>query len=254
MTTVVERIALVEKYLNEAVEGRSTRWASAGWPTTGPSPTSTWPVAPPSALDALASTIDVPETAGSVLIVCAKGDWHSLASQMMAQMLRARSYVVAFLGASTSVDHVPVLSGPTRLDESAQLLDLTAGDIAEDAFDQLRRALPEMSSYDDPQLARTREDLAFITCFVAGAPWSPNQPCSPISSVGSEPCWPTVGSRRARWKPGWTCWPRCSPRATAGRGGCWPRPAAPQRDPSGDWTLRGFFARAATAGWHTSDP
>ncbi len=168
---------------------------------------------------------------------------------MLAEMLRARGYAVAFLGASTPVDHVldlvrrrrpdavavscnlplffpgvarladaahmygiPVLAGgramgtdesrarllgadgwapgldgagdllhrwrqeppvvpaiPTRLDEGAQLLDAGADAVADDAFDELTRAFPPMSAYDDAQLARTREDLAFITRFVAAA-------------------------------------------------------------------------------------
>lgn len=279
MTADVERMALVETYLSEAVEGRGRaaarlaldqidrgvrcedvivgllaasqhevgeRWLANEWTVADEHLASG---STQHALDAVASTVDVHEPAGSVLVVCAEGDWHSLPSQMMAEMLRARGYDVAFLGASTPVDHVmdlvrrrrpdavavscnlplfflgvarladaahthgiPVLAGgramgtdesrarllgadgwapgldsavqtlhrwqqeppavpagPTRLDESAQLLDLSADDVAADAFDGLTRAFPQMSSYDDAQLARTREDLAFITRFVAAA-------------------------------------------------------------------------------------
>ena len=279
MSSDVERTALVETYLSEAVEGRGRaaarlaldridrgfrsedvivdllaasqyevgeRWLANEWTVADEHLASG---STQHALDAVASTIDVPDLAGSVLVVCAEGDWHSLPSQMMAEMLRARGYAVACLGASTPVDHVldlirrrrpdavvvscnlplffggvarladaahthgiPVLAGgramgtdesrarllgadgwapdidgavdvlqrwrheppvvapgPTRLDESAQLLDAGADDVADDAFDELTRAFPQMSSYDDAQLARTREDLAFITRYVAAA-------------------------------------------------------------------------------------
>lgn len=279
MTTDVERRALVEKYLSEAVQGhrRATarlaldqidlgarcedvivdllaasqhevgeRWLANEWTVVDEHLVSG---ATQHALDAVASTIDVPVTAGSVLVVCAEGDWHSLPSQMLAEMLRARGYGVTFLGVSTPVDDVlhlvgrrrpdamavsctlplffagvarvadaahthgiPVLAGgramgtdesrtrllgadawaldlddavqtldrweqeppavparPTRLDESAQLLDHSAGDIAAAASDQLSRMFPQMSSCDDTPLAPTREDLAFITRFVAAA-------------------------------------------------------------------------------------
>ncbi len=279
MTTEAERTELIEKYLSEAVKGRGRaaarlaldqidrgvhhedvivdllaasqhevgeRWWANEWTVADEHLASG---STQHALDALASTIEVPEPAGSVLVVCAEGDWHSLPAQMLAEMLRARGYDVAFLGASTPADHVldlvrrrrpdamavscnlplffpgvarladaahthgiPVLAGGramgtdenrarllgadawapdldsavqmlhrwqqeppavlvghTRLDESAHLLDLSAGDVAADAFDQLSRAFPQMSSYNDAQLARTREDLAFITRFVAAA-------------------------------------------------------------------------------------
>ena len=279
MTTAVERVALVEKYLSKAVEGNGRasarlaldqidlgvhhedvivdllaasqrevgeRWMANEWTVADEHLASG---ATQHALDALASTIDVPEQVGSVLVVCAEGDWHSLPAQMLAEMLRARGYGVACLGASTPVDDVldlvarrrpdvlaiscnlpiffrgvarladaahtqgvPVLAGgramgtderrakrlgadgwapdldsavhllqrwkqeppellagPTKLDEGALQLDLSAVDVAADALDQLSQAFPEVSSYDDAQLSMTREDLAFITRFVAAA-------------------------------------------------------------------------------------
>lgn len=279
MTSDAERMALVEAYLSEAVEGhgRAAAWLALDQIDRGSRCedvivdllaasqhevgerwlANEWTVADEHlasgstqhALDAVASTVDVPEPAGSVLVVCAEGDWHSLPSQMLAEMLRARGYDVAFLGASTPAEHVldlvrrrrpdavaiscnlplffpgvarladaahthgiPVLAGgramgtdesrarllgadawvpgldsavemlhrwqqeppavrpePTRLDASAGLLDVDANDVADQAFDQLIRAFPRMSSYDDAQLARTREDLAFITRFAAAA-------------------------------------------------------------------------------------
>jgi len=279
VTTVVDRLALVEKYLSEAVEGHGRasarlaldqidlgvhcedvivnllaasqhevgeRWLANEWTVADEHLASG---ATQHALDALASTIDVPEPIGSVLVVCAEGDWHSLPAQMLAEMLRSRGYDVACLGASTPVDHVldlvgrrrpdavavscnlpiffrgvarladaahtrgiPVLAGgramgtderrakrlgadgwapnldsavrllrrwqqeppellagPTTLDEGAVQLELSADDVAADALAQWSLAFPLGSSYDDAQLSKTREDLAFITRFVAAA-------------------------------------------------------------------------------------
>lgn len=201
------------------------------------------------ALDAVASTVETPSAATAVVVVCAEGDWHSLPAQMLAEMLRARGIDVAFLGASTPVEHVedlvsrrrpaalavscnlplffagvtrladaahrlaiPVLAGGramgtdpdrarllgadawvpdldaavdvlhgwqqepprvsperTRVDDAAVLLDRAADEIADEAFVALQAAFPAMTSYTDSQLARTHEDLAFITRFVAAA-------------------------------------------------------------------------------------
>jgi methanogenic corrinoid protein MtbC1 len=58
------------------------------------------------ALDAVSNAIDVPSTDGNVIVACAEGDWHSLPAQMFAELLHSRGFTVAFLGASTPVDHV----------------------------------------------------------------------------------------------------------------------------------------------------
>ena len=201
------------------------------------------------ALDAVANSVDPPTEGGLVVVACAEGDWHSLPAQMFAETLRWEGFAVAFLGASTPVDHVaalmtrrrpdalavscnlplffsgvtrlvdaahlegvPVIAGgralggsaarasrlgadawakdvddaatvlrswqhekphvpaePTRLDPAALQLDARAGEIAAVAFESLCAAYPPMASYSDRQLARTREDLAFIAQFLAAA-------------------------------------------------------------------------------------
>jgi methanogenic corrinoid protein MtbC1 len=201
------------------------------------------------ALDAVANTIEPPATSGFVVVACAEGDWHSLPAQMLAEMLRAQGFAVAFLGASTPVDHVaallsrqhpdalavscnlalffggvtrlvdaahrhdiPVIAGgralghgpdrasrlgadawaagvdgavatlrswqgeqphvasaPTPFDAAAVLLDVSAARIAQEAFESLRAAYPPMATFNDRQLARTREDLAYITQYIAAA-------------------------------------------------------------------------------------
>lgn len=201
------------------------------------------------ALDAVANTIEPPTATGLVVVACAEGDWHSLAAQMFAEMLRQQGFAVTFLGASTPVDDVAALlsrqrpdalavscnlalffSGVTRLVDAAHRqnipviaggralghepgraarlgadawaagidsavavlrgwqhepphiwpettsfntaavqLDLAAAEIADEAFESLSAGYPPMASFDDNQLARTKEDLAYITRFTAAA-------------------------------------------------------------------------------------
>jgi len=201
------------------------------------------------ALDAVANTVDPPNSEGLVVVACAEGDWHSLPAQMFAELLRSRGFVVAFLGASTPADHVarllsrggadalavscnlplffggvtrlaeaahrygiPVIaggralgSGPARaiglgadvwaggIEEAAGILrgwqrqrpsswsqpkmpdrttielEIETPRIAAEAFRSLMTSYPWMTDYEERQLARTREDLAFITRFVAAA-------------------------------------------------------------------------------------
>ncbi|MCU1496402.1 MAG: cobalamin-binding protein [Acidimicrobiales bacterium] len=199
------------------------------------------------ALDAVASAIGRPAVAGSVVVACAEGDWHSLPAQMGAELLRARGLAVSFLGASTSADHVarllvrdrpdaviitcnlplyfpgvirladaahrcgvPVVVGgravpslsravalgadawasevsavapriatltcppcpdssAASLDPAAVLLDLDSSRLAAQASELMIAAHPFMRSFNDEQLARTREDLAFTVRFVAAA-------------------------------------------------------------------------------------
>ncbi len=58
---------------------------------------------------------------------------------------------------------------PTGMDTAALTLDLEAEAIAADAFQALTRAYPAMADYHEAQLARTREDLAFMARFAAAA-------------------------------------------------------------------------------------
>lgn len=59
-----------------------------------------------SALHALASAAEAPGGAGVVVVACAEGDWHAIASEMFAEQLRSRGFIVAFLGPSTPAAHV----------------------------------------------------------------------------------------------------------------------------------------------------
>jgi methanogenic corrinoid protein MtbC1 len=54
-----------------------------------------------STLYALSFTAPAQREAGSVLVACAEGDWHSIASHMVAEQLRAEGVTVVYLGAST---------------------------------------------------------------------------------------------------------------------------------------------------------
>jgi methanogenic corrinoid protein MtbC1 len=201
------------------------------------------------ALDAVANAIEPPAPTGFVVVACAEGDWHSLPAQMVAEMLRGQGFAVAFLGASTPVDHVaallsrrrpdalavscslalffsgvtrlvdvahrlniPVIAGgralghgpgrairlgadawaarvdsaaailrgwqhevpdvssePTSFNTAAVRLDLGAAEIAGEASESLSAGYPPMASFSDHQLARTKEDLAYITQFIAAA-------------------------------------------------------------------------------------
>jgi methanogenic corrinoid protein MtbC1 len=63
--------------------------------------------------------------------------------------------------------HLP--TGPTVLDPVALQLDGTAPEIATVAFQVLKDAYPPMAAYDERQLARTEEDLAYTVRYVAAA-------------------------------------------------------------------------------------
>lgn len=63
----------------------------------------------------------------------------------------------------------PVRAEPTILKPAAVILDASAEAIASAAFEQLGRQFPAMTHYGPAQLARTREDLAFIVKFAAAA-------------------------------------------------------------------------------------
>lgn len=201
------------------------------------------------ALDAVAHLAEPAAEGGRVVVACAEGDWHSLPAQMFAEMLRARGFAVAFLGASTPAEHVsallarhppdalavscnlplyfagvtrladaahrqgiPVIAGgralgtgpqratrlgadgwasavddavailhgwqseppelspaPTALDPVAVQLEALAQAIGGEAFETLLALYPPMAAYDERQMARTREDLVFITQYVAAA-------------------------------------------------------------------------------------
>lgn len=60
-----------------------------------------------------------------------------------------------------------VATEPVHLDGVALELDASAPHIARSAFDDLTRRFRAVGSYDDAQLARTREDLEFIVQFIA---------------------------------------------------------------------------------------
>jgi len=68
------------------------------------------------ALDAVANTVRLPDHDGAVVVACAEGDWHSLPSQMFAEIIRSHGYHVTFLGASTPAEHVARLLSRDRPD------------------------------------------------------------------------------------------------------------------------------------------
>lgn len=61
------------------------------------------------ALDALVSEVDEPAGNGHTVVVCAEGDWHSLAAQMFGESLRSLGVGVTILGASTPGPYVAEL-------------------------------------------------------------------------------------------------------------------------------------------------
>ncbi|HSP29013.1 MAG TPA: diguanylate cyclase [Ilumatobacteraceae bacterium] len=61
------------------------------------------------ALDALVSEVDEPAGDGHTMVVCAEGDWHSLAAQMFGESLRSLGVGVTILGASTPGPYVAEL-------------------------------------------------------------------------------------------------------------------------------------------------
>jgi methanogenic corrinoid protein MtbC1 len=66
--------------------------------------------------------------------------------------------------------HRPDLSPePTSFDPVTIQLDGIAAALADEAFECLRAGYPPMASFNDSQLARTKEDLAYITHYVAAA-------------------------------------------------------------------------------------
>jgi methanogenic corrinoid protein MtbC1 len=67
-------------------------------------------------LDAIANQLVPPAPAGSVVVACAEGDWHSLPAQMFAEVLRSHGLAVCFLGASTPSDHLARLLKRDRPD------------------------------------------------------------------------------------------------------------------------------------------
>lgn len=67
-------------------------------------------------LDAVANSVESPPPSGSVVVACAEGDWHSLPSQMFAEVLRSLGFAVGFLGASTPSDHIARLLARDRPD------------------------------------------------------------------------------------------------------------------------------------------
>jgi len=68
------------------------------------------------ALDAVANTVRPPDHDGAVVVACAEGDWHSLPSQMFAEIIRSHGYHVTFLGASTPAEHLERLLSRDRPD------------------------------------------------------------------------------------------------------------------------------------------
>ncbi|MFP4634217.1 MAG: B12-binding domain-containing protein [Nitriliruptoraceae bacterium] len=108
---------LITDLLGAAQHEVGERWQRAQWTTadehlvTGVSQ---------AALEALATSTATPvEPQGQVVVACAEGDWHALASQMFAELLRARGAGVDYLGASTPADDVAAFLARRRPDALA---------------------------------------------------------------------------------------------------------------------------------------
>ncbi len=71
------------------------------------------------ALDALVSEVDEPTGDGHTVVVCAEGDWHSLAAQMFGESLRSLGVRVTILGASTPGPYVAELLARRSADSLA---------------------------------------------------------------------------------------------------------------------------------------
>jgi diguanylate cyclase (GGDEF)-like protein len=201
------------------------------------------------ALDALVSEVRPLAGDGQTVVVCAEGDWHSLAAQMFGESLHGLGFGVTVLGASTPAPYVAELltrrnadslaiscslpiffPGAIRLIDIAQLQGVPvivggrafgtnseranrlgadawalnaeqaatilkqwrldgrpipatpaspdpdalhmlerAAEIAQTALPELVARFPPMANYNDEQLTRTREDLAFNVQFLAAA-------------------------------------------------------------------------------------
>ncbi len=94
---------LIGDLLRAAQSEAGERWHRGEWSTadehlvTGVSQAS---------LEALVATAPAVATEGLVVVACAEDDWHSLASQLFAELLRSSGQGVVYLGASTPAEDV----------------------------------------------------------------------------------------------------------------------------------------------------
>lgn len=94
---------VIEDVLAAAQREAGLRWLTARWTVADEHVTTTTTTA---VVEAIAAAAAEQSERGDLVAVCAEGDWHSMASRLGAQLLRARGWRVRCLGASTPADHV----------------------------------------------------------------------------------------------------------------------------------------------------
>lgn len=70
-------------------------------------------------IEALSSASNPSTGSGSLVVVCAEGDWHGLPGRLFSERMRHRGWQVSFLGASTPADHVAEFLQRSRHDALA---------------------------------------------------------------------------------------------------------------------------------------
>lgn len=103
LATGVPPATVIDEVLAAAQREVGARWQRGAWSTSDEHLASSTVQA---ALEALASNISTAGQQGSVVVVCAEGDWHALPAQMFAESLRALGQGAVFLGASAVAEDV----------------------------------------------------------------------------------------------------------------------------------------------------
>lgn len=99
------------------------------------------------ALMMAAARITTPVTAGTLLVCCAEGEWHSLPARLLAEMARAHGWRVTFLGASMPADHLASFLDETGPDVVAVSCSLAT------ALPQARNTIEAVRLHGIPVLA-----------------------------------------------------------------------------------------------------
>ncbi|MFR9728341.1 B12-binding domain-containing protein [Saccharopolyspora sp. MS10] len=99
------------------------------------------------AMAAAGTRIDVPASAGSLVVCCAEGEWHGLPARLFAEIARTRGWDVTFLGASLPADHLASFLTETGPDAVAVSCSLAT------SLPQARVAIEAVRSQGIPVLA-----------------------------------------------------------------------------------------------------
>lgn len=89
--------ALVDQVLAPAMERVGSLWETSAWTVTDEHLAT---AAAEAALSAAAAECHPPRRRGEAVVACVEGDWHSLPSRMLAEVLVSEGWEVRFLGAS----------------------------------------------------------------------------------------------------------------------------------------------------------